>query len=309
MLMLEVAFTPASRCGEEQKMNAQVDQRVNILGVGVSALDLSNAVDSVNAFLGTGKKGYICVTGMHGIMEAQFDPEFREIQNNSFLTTPDGIPTVWIGRMHGHGNMKQVRGADFMLQVCESSAKTGARHFLYGGKPGVAELLRDILTIRFPGLQIVGTYTPPFRPLTVQEEIELRRQLLESRADVLWCGISTPKQEHFMARYIDSLPVRLMIGVGAAFDLNAGLLKDSPLWVQKCGLQWLHRLLQEPRRLWKRYLLNIPGFLWLYLLQRAGVRSFELPQRDSISSSAMADIPAAEGNAGQNLDQLGNIAA
>ena len=291
-------------------MDVQIDQRVNILGVGVSALDLSNAVDSVNAFLQTDKKGYICVTGMHGIMEAQSDPEFREIQNKSLLTTPDGIPTVWIGRIDGHNHMKQVRGADFMLQVCESTAKTGVRHFLYGGRPGVAELLRDILTIRFPGLQIGGTYTPPFRPLTSQEEIELREQLLESRADVLWCGISTPKQERFMANYIDCLPVRLMVGVGAAFDLNAGLLNDSPLWIQKCGLQWLHRLCQEPRRLWRRYLLNIPRFLWLYLLQRAGVRSFELPQRDSGSpASAIAGMPAGEGNAGQSLDPFGNIAA
>lgn len=262
-------------------MNAHIEDRVNILGVGVSALDLSDAVNYVNSFLKTGRKGYICVTGMHGIMEAQGDPEFREIQNNSFLTTPDGIPTVWAGRIDGHNRMKQVRGADFMLQLCETSVKTGTRHFLCGGKPGVAELLREVLTVRFPGLQIVGTYTPPFRPLTVQEENELRNQLLESQADVLWCGISTPKQERFMAKYIGILPVRLMVGVGAAFDLNAGLLKDSPLWVQKCGLQWAHRLCQEPRRLWRRYLLNIPRFVWLYLLQRAGVRSYELPQRVS----------------------------
>lgn len=291
-------------------MEDQLDQRVNILGVGVSALDLKDAVSSVTSFLQTGKKGYICVTGMHGIMEAQSDPEFREIQNNSLLTTPDGIPTVWIGRIDGHKQMKQVRGADFMLEVCEASARSGARHFLYGGKPGVAELLRDILTIRFPDLQIVGTYTPPFRELTQQEEIELREQLRQSRADVLWCGISTPKQERFMARYIESLPVRLMIGVGAAFDLNAGLLKDSPLWIQRCGLQWLHRLFQEPRRLWKRYLLNIPRFLWLYLLQRAGVRSFELPQRESVSSvNALMGAPAIEGSAGQSLDRFENIAA
>lgn len=288
-------------------MNAQLteEERVNILGVGVSALDLSDAVTTVDTFLKTGKKGYICVTGMHGIMEAQADPEFREIQNNSFLTTPDGIPTVWIGQIDGHDKMKQVRGADFMLAVCESSARNGTRHFLYGGRPGVAELLRDVLTLRFPGLQIVGTYTPPFRPLNVQEEIELREQLLASRADVLWCGISTPKQERFMAKYIGVLPVRLMIGVGAAFDLNAGLLKDSPLWVQKCGLQWAHRLCQEPRRLWRRYLLNIPRFIWLYLMQRMGMRSYELPPRG----------PAHPPSAGQDakdeqpLDQIGEYAA
>lgn len=287
-------------------MNEAIEDRVNILGVGVSALDLSDAVTIVDSFLQTGKKGYICVTGMHGIMEAQSDPEFRKIQNNSFLTTPDGIPTVWIGHIDGHNKMKQVRGADFMLQVCESSAKTGTRHFLYGGRPGVAELLRDALTSRFPGLQIVGTFTPPFRPLNAQEEMELHRQLLESRADVLWCGISTPKQERFMAQYIGTLPVRLMVGVGAAFDLNAGLLKDSPVWVRKCGLQWAHRLCQEPRRLWRRYLLNIPRFTWLYLLQRIGVHSYELPPRAPIPKSpgATGNLSPTEGNS-----SLGEFAA
>lgn len=232
---------------------------------------------------------------MHAIMEAQDDPAFRDIQNNSVLTAPDGSPTVWIGRINGFNKMKRVRGADFMLQLCESTASTGTRHFLYGGKPGVAELLRDVLTLRYPGLQIVGTYTPPFRALNAQEEVELREQLLESGADVLWCGIGCPKQERFMAQYIETMPVRLMVGVGAAFDLNSGLLKDSPIWVQKCGLQWLHRLCQEPRRLWRRYLLNIPRFIWLYLLQKAGLRAYELPR------------PAESGR--QPLDQLGEFAA
>lgn len=255
------------------------EARVNILGVGISPVDMSTAVSSALSFLRTGKKGYICVTGMHGIMEAQDDAAFRDIQNNSLITTPDGIPTVWVGRLTGHKNMRQVRGADFMLQVCEATANTGIRHFLYGGKPGVADLLRDVLTYRFPGLQIVGTYTPPFRSLTAGEENDLQRRLLECGADVLWCGISTPKQERFMACYLEKLPVRLMVGVGAAFDLNAGLLNDSPQWVQKCGLQWAHRLLQEPRRLWRRYLLNIPRFLSLYFLQWMGISSYPHPIR------------------------------
>lgn len=285
-------------------MNARIEDRVNILGVGVSALDLSDAVKYVNSFLKTGRKGYICVTGMHGIMEAQNDSEFREIQNNSFLTTPDGIPTVWAGRLDGYSSMRQVRGADFMLQLCESSVNTGTRHFLYGGKPGVAELLRDVLQLRFPGLQIVGTYTPPFRPLNVQEENELRNQLIESKADVLWCGISTPKQERFMAKYIHSLPVRLMVGVGAAFDLNAGLLQDSPKWVQACGLQWAHRLCQEPRRLWRRYLLNIPRFVGLYAMQRLGLRSYEMPYRAPgvFPLGTGVNISATQSNTGPHFD-------
>src|SRR5579883_968647 len=272
-----LGFFPKSQITRRYKvMSATLNDRVNILGVGVSVLDVSTAVETVNSFLHSGKKGYICVTGMHGIMEAQTDPEFRQIQNNSLITTPDGIPTVWIGHLMVHKNMKHVAGPNFMMEVCAAAAKNGSKHFLYGGKPGVAELLKKTLTERFPGLQIVGTYTPPFRPLNAEEEAELFRMLQESGADVLWCGISTPKQERFMAKYIDRLPVKLMIGVGAAFDINSGLLKDSPEWAKKCGLQWFHRLCQEPRRLWRRYLLNIPRFVCLYVMQLSGLRSYEL---------------------------------
>lgn len=291
-------------------MNMHNERRVNILGVGVSALDLRDAVNTVTSFLKTENSGYICVTDMHAIMEAQADSDFRNIQNNSLLTAPDGSPTVWIGRINGYKNMKQVRGADFMLQVCEASVKAGIRHFLYGGRPGVAERLRDVLVDRYPGLQIVGTYTPPFRPLNSQEETELKTKLLESRADILWCGIGCPKQERFMAKYTGVLPVKLMVGVGAAFDFNAGLIKDSPLWVRKCGLQWAHRLVQEPRRLWKRYLLNIPRFVWLYLLQRIGLRSYELPPRPMMPASNMTVGEQAAGNvAAERLNQFGEIAA
>ena len=263
--------------------------RVNILGVGITPLDLSSAVSRVLSFLTTGEKGYICVTGMHGIMEAQKDPQLVDIQNASVFTTPDGIPTVWIGHLQGYHAMTQVRGPDLMLRVCEASATLGTRHFLYGGKPGVANLLRHILEIRYPGINIVGTYSPPFRPLTPEENLTLQQETEELRPDILWCGISTPKQERFMSQYIHILSVRLMIGVGAAFDLNAGLLKDSPLWVQKCGLQWAHRLLQEPRRLWRRYLLNIPRFLFLCLLQQTGLRSYSLVSTTHVSPAPCTD--------------------
>jgi N-acetylglucosaminyldiphosphoundecaprenol N-acetyl-beta-D-mannosaminyltransferase len=271
-------------------MSMHLDVRVNILGVGVSALNIPKSVSLVNSFLTTSNKGYICVTGMHGIMEAQADPDFLRLQNNSFLTTPDGMPTVWIGHLTGHNDMQQVSGADFMLQVCKSSVHTGSRHFLYGGKPGVAERLRDVLMERFPGLKIVGTYTPPFRSLNHTEEADLHQRLLEAKVDILWCGISTPKQERFMAKYIELMPVKLMVGVGAAFDINAGLLKDSPQWIKKCGLQWAHRLWQEPRRLWRRYLLNIPRFVWLYFLQWTGMRDYQLTGRGTAGASSGPDV-------------------
>jgi N-acetylglucosaminyldiphosphoundecaprenol N-acetyl-beta-D-mannosaminyltransferase len=250
--------------------------RVNILGVGVSAVNMEVALRQTETLLDRGEKGYVCVTGVHGIMEAQSDEAFRDILNHSFLTTPDGMPTVWLGRIHGFKDMNRVYGPDYMANLCERSVARGYKHFLYGGKPGVAEELRAELTRRFPGLQIVGTYTPPFRPLNSDEENDLRSQLETSQADVLWCGLSTPKQERFISSYYDRMPVKLMVGVGAAFDLLSGNLDEAPDWMKRSGLQWLYRLIKEPRRLWRRYLLNNPKFAWLTLLQLTGLRGFRL---------------------------------
>jgi N-acetylglucosaminyldiphosphoundecaprenol N-acetyl-beta-D-mannosaminyltransferase len=248
--------------------------RVNILGVGVSALNMEIALRETESLLDRGEQGYVCVTGVHGIMEAQADRQFRDILNHSFLTTPDGMPTVWLGRLQGFKHMRRVYGPDYMVGLCERSVAKGYRHFLYGGKEGVAEELRVALTRRFPGLNIVGIYTPPFRPLNPTEEEALRNQLETSQADVLWCGLSTPKQERFMAAYSGRLPVKLMVGVGAAFDLLSGNLDEAPDWMKSAGLQWLYRLIKEPRRLWRRYLINNPKFAWLTFLQLTGLKAF-----------------------------------
>ena len=252
------------------------EERVNILGVGISAVSMSSALDRAEKLIRQDGQGYICVTGVHGIIEAQSDSTFRSILNHSFLSTPDGMPTVWLGRLRGFKQMTRVYGPDFMLNLCHRSMTEGYRHFLYGGKPGVVEQLRDELQRRYPALQIVGVYTPPFRPLTEAEEEELRAQLEISKADVLWCGLSTPKQERFMAAYSGKLPVKLMVGVGAAFDFLSGNSKDAPDWMKQSGLQWLHRLLHEPKRLGRRYLVNNPTFIWLTVLQMLGVKKYVL---------------------------------
>ena len=257
-------------------MNTGEQPRVNILGVGVSALSMQSALAQSEALLDRGGSGYICVTGVHGVMEAQSDENFRSILNRSFLTTPDGMPTVWLGKLNGFHEMTRVYGPDFMAEMCRRSVARGYRHFLYGGKEGVAEELRAELMRRFPGLQIVGTYTPPFRPLNESEEQQLHTMLSDSRADILWCGLSTPKQERFMAQYQGKLPVRLMVGVGAAFDLLSGNLSEAPDWMKRAGLQWLYRLIKEPRRLWKRYLSNNPRFTWLTFLQLTRIRRYSL---------------------------------
>ena len=266
-------------------------QRVNILGVGVSALTMDTAVLASERLLDRGERGYVCVTGVHGIIEAQADHQFREILNSSFLTTPDGMPTVWLGRLQGYP-MTRVYGPDYMLAVCERSVAFGYRHFLYGGKPGVAEELRAELSRRFPGIKIVGTYTPPFRPLNAQEEAQLYEQIETSGADILWCGLSTPKQERFMATYHRRLPVKLMVGVGAAFDLLSGNLREAPDWMKRTGLQWLYRLMMEPRRLWRRYLVNNPKFAWLTLLQLTKLKRFEgmrVPTPSQLEPDAMRE--------------------
>jgi N-acetylglucosaminyldiphosphoundecaprenol N-acetyl-beta-D-mannosaminyltransferase len=250
--------------------------RANVLGVGVSAVNLARATGLFEEWIESGRRGYVCVTGVHGVMEAQRDEQFRRILNGSLLTTPDGTPTVWVGRSQGFRVMDRVFGPDLMLGVCEMSSRRGYTHFLYGGRSGVAERLRATLKERFPGLQVVGTYTPPFGPLTPERELELRERVAAVQPDVVWVGLSTPKQERWMAEFSSRLDSRIFVGVGAAFDYLTGDLQDAPDWVKRSGLQWLHRLKQEPRRLWKRYLTNNPAFLFRITLQLVGLSHYTI---------------------------------
>jgi len=248
-----------------------------VLGVGVHAIDLPSAASIIESAVREGTKGYVCVTSVHGVMEAQRDPQFRDILNRSLLVTPDGMPTVWVGRMQGNSTMKRVFGPDLMLEICRRSAGTGIRHFLYGGNPGIAAELAERLRCRFPGITVVGTFTPPFRPLEPSEQLALERQMETTLPDIVWVGLSTPKQEKFMAANFRGLPCKIMVGVGAAFDIHAGHVKDAPKWIKDAGLQWAHRLCQEPGRLWRRYLVNNSAFLVAIGLQLAGLRRYPLP--------------------------------
>ena len=247
----------------------------NILGVQVSALDLESAVDLADHWLWSqAGQAYICVTGVHGVMEAHADPDLRQILNRAFMNVPDGMPMTWIGRWQGHKRMDRVFGPDFMAAMCGISVERKYRHFLCGGELGVAEQLKEILERRFPGLNVVGTWTPPFRNLCAVEEAELCSLLRASQPHIVWLGMSTPKQERFMAQYVNRLGVPLLVGVGAAFDFQTGRIRDCSRWIKRCGLQWLHRLVQEPRRLWRRYLLNNPAFVWNIACQLLGLRQY-----------------------------------
>ena len=251
-------------------------KRINILGVGLSVLNLQTALTALAEVVRERRKGYICVTGVHGVMEAQDDANFKKILNAAFLCTPDGMPMVWAGKLNGQREMNRVYGPDLMLDVCAWSETSGAKHFFYGGADGVAELLAQKLKLKFPKLEIVGTFTPPFRALNTDEEKKLREQVTATQPDIFWIGLSTPKQEKFMAEFLPKLDTTLMIGVGAAFDFHSGRVKQAPRWMQRSGLEWFYRLCSEPRRLAKRYFKNNPLFALKFFAQLTGLKKFPL---------------------------------
>jgi N-acetylglucosaminyldiphosphoundecaprenol N-acetyl-beta-D-mannosaminyltransferase len=241
---------------------------------------MEQAVAAMRGAIEVGHKGYVCLAGAHGIVEARRDPGLRAAFANAYLVAPDGMPAVWMGRQQGHKRMRRVFGPDLMLEIVGRRDLAGWRHFFCGGAPGVAEQLRDDLLRRFPWSSIVGTYTPPFRPMMAAEDRELAEQVRLARPDIVWVGIGTPKQELFMARCLPMLDTRLMAGVGAAFLYHTGAIHDSPEWLKRAGLQWLHRLLQEPSRLWRRYLNTVPYFLLHAVLQITGLRRYEMSDAD-----------------------------
>lgn len=252
--------------------------RFNVLGVSVNAMNLRIATEAVLEALRTRRKGYVCVTGVHGVTEAQNDPEFRRILNASFLNTTDGMPLVWLGRHAVGGDVDRVYGPDLMLEIFSATQATPFRHFFYGGAPGVVEKLKANLEARFPGVSICGIYCPPFRPLNAAEETELTALVAEKKPDLIWVGLSTPKQERFMAAWLPRLDTTLMFGVGAAFDFHAGRVRQAPRWIQRSGFEWLYRMCSEPRRLARRYLVNNPIFLWRIAGQLTGLRKYPLEQ-------------------------------
>jgi N-acetylglucosaminyldiphosphoundecaprenol N-acetyl-beta-D-mannosaminyltransferase len=235
--------------------------RVDLLGVGVSAITMDTAVREIAGWIADGRQHYVCVTGVHGIMEAQRDPELLRIHNDSGLTTPDGMPLVWASRWAGACHVDRVYGPDLMLELCALAADRGWRSFFYGGKPGVAQLLAERLTARLPGLIVAGTESPPFRELSPEEDTGAVERINAARPDIIWVGLSTPKQERWMAAHTGRVLAPVLIGVGAAFDIHAGLLPQAPVWMQRRGLEWAYRLAREPRRLWRRYLGNNPRFV------------------------------------------------
>jgi N-acetylglucosaminyldiphosphoundecaprenol N-acetyl-beta-D-mannosaminyltransferase len=247
----------------------------NVLGIRVEAVGMAAALGRIEDALAAHQKGYVCLAGVHGIMEAQRNPAVKKAFTDSFLTLPDGTPTAWVGRWQGLRWMQRLTGPDLMLEIFRSKQFAGYSHFFYGGKRGVAQELSFKMSQRFPWVRIVGTYTPPFHDLTIAQERDLISTIRIFKPSIIWVGISTPRQEMFMRKYLSELDTSLMFGVGAAFDFHTGRIKDCAEWIKRAGLQWLHRLVQDPRHLLWRYARNNPEFIWQIALQLAGLRMYE----------------------------------
>jgi len=290
-----VATTNAFENRQDKRMDglclASQRPRANVLGIQVEALDMERALSRIANALRTGHKGYVCAINVHSVMEAQRDADLAATFAGAEVTVPDGMPTVWVGRLQGHRHMQRVAGPDLMYEIFRRNEFAGCKHFFYGGNEGVAQELAANFGRRFPWVRIVGTYTPPYRSLTRTEEQCLINTVSACKPDIIWVGISTPKQEKFMRRYLPELETRLMFGVGAAFDFHTGHIQDCPEWIKRAGLQWLHRLVQEPKRLWWRYLRNNPAFLFQIALQLTGLRTY-LPTStsDTMTRSSSSDV-------------------
>ncbi len=256
------------------RATCSISPSVNVLGVRVDALSMDAVLAKIARILRTRGKGYVSAINAYGVMEAQRDAELAAAYADAAIAIPDGMPTVWVGRLQRHRGIERVAGPDLMREVFLRKEFAHYTHFFYGGNEGVAEELAARFTRLAPWARIVGTYTPPFRALTRAEESELITLINECKPDMIWVGIGTPKQDKFMRRYLRQFDTHLMFGVGAAFDFHTGHIRDCSEWVKRAGLQWAHRLIQDPKRLWWRYLRNNPAFLWQITLQLTGLRAY-----------------------------------
>ena len=236
----------------------------DVAGIPVGLTDYGSMIDWIEASVAADQRGYVCVSNVHALMAAREDPELQAALLGSSVNVPDGMPLVWTLRLKGHDLPNRVYGPDLMARACEQATRTGQRMYLYGGRnQGALVQLTLNLRRRYPGLQIVGGYSPPHRELTTEERADVVTAINGSRADVVWVGIGVPKQEKWMAQMRPQLTAPVLIGVGAAFDFHAGLVPQAPAFLQDLGLEWAYRLVQEPRRLWRRYLRYNPRFVVL----------------------------------------------
>ena len=243
-------------------IEVNVNNKSNILGVGISVTNMEKTMQDIKDNLEDWRGEYICVSNVHTTVMAHDDAEYRSIQNGAVMALPDGGPLSSYSRSEGREDARRVTGPDLMKEILKESKDYGWRHFFYGSSQKTLDLLRDKITDTYPGAVIAGMISPPFREITPEEDEEYIEKINEAKPDFVWVGLGAPKQEIWMAAHKHKINA-IMIGVGAAFDYESGNLKRAPKWMQKCSLEWLYRLLQEPRRLFKRYLVTNIKFLWL----------------------------------------------
>jgi N-acetylglucosaminyldiphosphoundecaprenol N-acetyl-beta-D-mannosaminyltransferase len=249
-------------------------RRVNILGIGISPINLDQAVHTLDRWREEGRRDYVCCVSVHGLVTAQRDPAIRSALNGSGMATEDGMPLVWWSRLSGFAGARRVCGSDLLEAMSALATKRGHRHYFYGGSPRVVEQLVGRLTHRFPGLVIAGYRSPPFRALTEAEDAADIAAINAAQPDYVWIGLGMPKQEKWMASHVGKVNAAALIGVGAAFDFHAGTKPRAPGWMQRSGLEWLFRLVSEPRRLAHRYVVDNTMFVVHTAQQLIGLRAY-----------------------------------
>lgn len=259
-------------------MNKRKNNRFYILNVGISAIDMDDACWLIEEAISRRQKRYICVCPVSTIMECKKNEKVIQCVNSADLVTPDGMAVVWLGRMQGHKNIRRVYGPELMERVCAISAKNGYKNYLYGSTQEVLGKLKERLIKRYPGLIISGMFSPPFRQLSNDEDSKIVEEINNNAPDIIWVGLGSPKQDLWMYEHRDRINAAVMIGVGAAFDFLAGTKLQAPRWIRESGLEWLFRLLTEPKRLWRRYLINNSLFIYYvakdYLLRKINPRKY-----------------------------------
>ncbi len=253
-------------------VNSTSIRKTEILGVPLCAFAIDDAMSIIEAWIADGKPRFVTACDVHGVMRAQADAQHMANLRRADMVTPDGMPLVWVGRMRGIEGMSRVAGPDLVTAMMARSEAAGWRHYFYGGAPGVAERMAERFRSRFPLLKVVGIESPPFREMSQEETTQAIGRINASGADIVWVGLGCPKQERWIADNLHAIDKAVAIAVGAAFDFHSATIRRAPLWMQRSGLEWLHRLCMEPGRLWRRYLVMAPSFVYLSIKETLAQR-------------------------------------
>ena len=238
----------------------------SILNVNIAAIDMEWLLEFTHRHIRELSGDYMCVANVHTTVTSYEDQTYCDIQNGGIMAIPDGGPLSSVGRISGFKSMNRTTGPSYMEEILKVSVQKSYRHFFYGSTEETLQKLYDLLKINYPGIQIAGMYSPPFRPLTLEEDAQVVTLINQTNCDFVWVGLGAPKQERWMAAHQGQVN-GFMVGVGAAFDYFAGNIRRAPNWMQRCNLEWIYRLIQDPKRLFKRYLYTNTKYIWNAVLK------------------------------------------